>query len=135
MSNNFYFVIPGRPTGKARPRVTKWGTHNTETTVLYENLVKLKFQEAYKVNPVECPLKVDIYCYYGIPKGTSKIKTTAMLQVKIRPTVKPDVDNIAKIITDALNSVAYKDDKQIVELSVKKYYSDIEHVKVYIEEI
>lgn len=46
-----------------------------------------------------------------------------MLQGKILPTKKPDCDNIAKIICDALNGVAYKDDKQIVQLLVSKVYS------------
>lgn len=35
-------------------------------------------------------------------------------------TVKPDVDNIAKAVLDALNGVAYRDDSQVVSLSVLK---------------
>ena len=35
--------------------------------------------------------------------------------------VKPDVDNIAKAVLDALNGVAYDDDSQVVELTVKKW--------------
>lgn len=36
-------------------------------------------------------------------------------------TFKPDVDNIAKAVLDALGGVAYDDDKQVVELTVKKW--------------
>ena len=35
-------------------------------------------------------------------------------------TVRPDVDNIAKGVMDALNGVAYEDDSQVVSLSVLK---------------
>lgn len=57
-----------------------------------------------------------------------------MLQGKILPTKKPDCDNIAKIICDALNGVAYDDDKQIVALKVTKIYSDEPRVIVWISD-
>lgn len=52
----------------------------------------------------------------------------------LRPTVKPDCDNIAKNINDALNRIVYNDDKQIVSLTVNKFYSNDEYVKVNISE-
>ena len=58
-----------------------------------------------------------------------------MLLNNIRPTKKPDMDNILKIIADALNKVAYYDDKQIVECSIKKYYSNAPKVIVEIENL
>lgn len=47
-----------------------------------------------------------------------------MLDGEIRPTKKPDNDNIVKVVEDALNDVAYKDDKNIVDCVVQKYYSE-----------
>lgn len=58
-----------------------------------------------------------------------------MLANRIFPVKKPDCDNIAKIILDALNKIAYKDDSQVIELSVKKLYSEKAKVLVHIEEI
>ena len=53
----------------------------------------------------------------------------------LQPTLKPDTDNIAKIICDGLNGIAYKDDKQIVSLTVLKVWTDgIERVEVDISE-
>ncbi|WP_332834903.1 RusA family crossover junction endodeoxyribonuclease [Clostridium perfringens] len=47
-----------------------------------------------------------------------------------KPTKKPDVDNIAKIILDSLNGVAYKDDSQIVDIRIiKKYTEDDERIE------
>ena len=58
-----------------------------------------------------------------------------MLSGEIKPTKKPDADNIVKIICDALNNIAYKDDTQVVDLQVKKIYGGTEKVIVEIEEI
>ena len=54
-----------------------------------------------------------------------------MLKGDLRPIKKPDCDNIAKIILDALNGIAFHDDSQIVTLEVFKYYS--ERPKVYVD--
>lgn len=45
---------------------------------------------------------------------------------------KPDADNIAKIVLDGLNSIAYDDDNQITELIVKKIYGSKAYIKVKI---
>ena len=52
---------------------------------------------------------------------------------EIRPTVKPDFDNIGKLIADALNGVAYDDDKCIVDAQVRKFYSDNPRTEVILQ--
>lgn len=47
---------------------------------------------------------------------------------------KPDVDNIVKIVADALNGVAYHDDTQIVSVLAKKVYAASEGLDVIVEE-
>ena len=47
---------------------------------------------------------------------------------------KPDVDNIAKAVLDALNGVIWVDDKQVVELTVKKYYGTSNEIQIEIED-
>ena len=54
---------------------------------------------------------------------------------EILPCKAPDWDNIGKIVTDALNGLAYEDDKQIVDAHVIKLYSDQPRVEVELEEI
>ncbi len=71
--------------------------------------------------------------YYGIPKSTSKKKHKLMLFKAVRPTKKPDCDNLCKIYLDALNAVAYKDDVQVVDLQVRKFYSENPRVVVTIQ--
>ena len=68
-----------------------------------------------------------------IEPTASSIKTE---QVSTRKpyTKKPDADNLAKAILDALNGVAYPDDAQIVKLTVRKRYGEADMVHVLIEE-
>lgn len=53
----------------------------------------------------------------------------------IRPTKKPDLDNVIKIILDGLNGLAYGDDKQVVELKALKCYAKEPFVLIQIEEM
>jgi Holliday junction resolvase RusA-like endonuclease len=128
------FTIPGEPTGKGRPRVTKWGTHTPEKTVLYENLVKLCYQEQCG-KYTEKPLIAVLSVYYSIPKSTPKKYIKPMLDGEIRPCKKPDIDNICKVIFDALNGIAYKDDTQIFEVHAVKWYDETPRVEVEFMEV
>ena len=128
-------VIPGKPMGKARPRVTRKVTYTPKSTVDYQNLVKLCYMQQCDNIVLDGEIKANIIAYYPIPKNTSKKKRQAMLNEEIRPTKKPDLDNVAKIILDSLNKVAYKDDNQIVELKIEKYYSEVPRVELQLEEI
>lgn len=132
----FEFTIPGKPTGKGRPRFSRYGhTYTPEQTTNYENLVKVCFKQAYpraEPFPQKIELCADIKAYYPIPASTSKIKKQKMKDGVYKPTVKPDVDNVTKIILDSLNGIAYHDDAQIVVLRAEKLYSDEPHVDVMI---
>ena len=86
-------------------------------------------------------IHAEIDAYFLIPKARyrfhKKTNTTdldklglEMLENKVRPTKKPDCDNIAKIVLDALNGIAYYDDSQVVSLVVRKHYAETTHVKV-----
>lgn len=132
------FNIPGEPKGKGRPKFSRQGsfvkTYTPETTVNYENWVKICFQEA-KQEMLTGQLKADIKCYYDIPKSYSKKNRLSALNGKLRPTKKPDIDNVAKIILDSLNGLAYKDDKDIVECKIEKWFAEVARVEICIEEI
>lgn len=132
------FTVPGEPKGKGRPRFVKVGnytkTYTPVDTVSYENLVKLEYQSQCGHTKFEkgTMLGLIVTAYYAIPKSESKKKQKQMLDGDIRPTKKPDMDNIIKIIADSLNHIAYHDDSQIVSAEVNKYYSDNPRVEVVI---
>lgn len=77
-------------------------------------------------------MSLTITAYYKIPKSASKKKAYEMSSGKIVPTKKPDIDNIIKIVADALNGIAYYDDKQIISVYAKKAYSETPGVNVRI---
>lgn len=125
------FTVPGEPKGKARHRTTKTGhTYTPQTTVDYENWVKQCFLLANEKERLTGQIEAHIQAFFSIPKSASKTKREKMLSGEIRPTKKPDWDNIGKIVCDSLNDLAYKDDSHIVTGSVKKLYSDEPRVEV-----
>ena len=109
-------IIPGEPMGKARPRVTKQGIAFTpKKTVNYETLVQEIYAVVHGNKRLEGQIEAQIIAYFSIPKSASNKKRADMLSGKIRPTKKPDWDNIGKIICDSLNKLAYDDDSGIVD--------------------
>lgn len=82
--------------------------------------------------PFENAVRAEIKVFVPVPKSDSKKVQSLKLSGRIRPTQKPDADNIAKSVLDALNGLAYADDKQIVTLVVDKHYGEepCVHVKL-----
>ncbi len=136
---NCRFEIEGKIKGKGRPRFSNYGnfvkTYTPADTASYENLIKLQFRATCGKWYSELPLKMKITAIHGIVKSASKKDKLKMLNGELKPTKKPDADNIVKIICDALNNIAYKDDTQVVELEFKKLYGELEKVIVEIEEL
>lgn len=133
----YEFEIPGPVTGKGRPRINTYTcrAYTPNKTKEYEELAKQYFVLKYPRHiPIEGRVKVSIIAYFKIPKGTKKKNEELMLSGNISPTKKPDIDNIEKIILDAMNSLAFKDDNQITKLEIEKVYSEEEKVYVKIEE-
>ena len=129
------FEIPGEPQGKGRPRFNRKHAYTPQKTRDYESYVKYCFMAKYgNVEPIEGNVKATITAVYKIPKSTNNKNRELMLKGEIRPTKKVDADNIAKIVLDSLNGLAYIDDKQVVELSVRKWYGESQ-VIVEIEEV
>ena len=136
------FKVMGKIKGKQRPRVSTFGgfarAYTPKETIEYENLVRLSFLEQYpNIIPIDAkkPLKVVLRCFKAIPQTFPKWKKELALDRIIRPTVKPDLDNIAKSVLDGLNKVAFSDDSQIVDLHIESYYGSAECVIVSISEI
>ena len=115
-------TIPGPPVGKQRARICRTGHAFTPAkTVNYEALVKQTFAAKYPdFVPMSGPLRMILSSYIMPSKETTrKLKKGA----KIYPTIRPDISNVLKSIEDALNGLAYVDDKQIISVYAEKKYS------------
>lgn len=131
------FTIPGPPQGKGRPRVTVRGGHThgytPAKTAQYERAVRQAYNLSYcGADALTTPIELQITAYMPIPESWPRSKKAAALAEVIKPTVKPDGSNILKSIEDALNGLAYQDDKQIVKGTFKKLYGAWPHVDVEI---
>lgn len=131
------FLIPGAPKAKARPKVntkthkayTPKSTRDYEDTVKYSYLSAFQPQERFHIGSI----RVEMTAYYPIPTSWNKRKRLDALSGDIYPEVRPDADNCAKAVLDALNGIAYRDDASVVDLIVHKRYAEVGHVVVKIE--
>ncbi len=122
------FEVLGTPVGKSRPKFSTVNGHavayTPAKTANYETLVRLSYQQKYAgcIFEKNVPLMADITALFPIPKSASKKLQEKMLSGAVRPTKKPDCDNIIKAVLDALNGVAYYDDSQVVKICIRKRY-------------
>lgn len=133
-------VIPGEPVGKGRPRVGKRGKHvvmfTPEKTKSYEEMVKSEARSTMgSIDPLSGPVALSLELNFSVPASYPKGKSAKCLSGEVRPTKKPDLDNVVKAICDAFNEVVWVDDVQVVELQVSKRYSETPCVVARVEQI
>lgn len=95
MANKVHLIIPGEPVSKERPRAGRRGVYTPKKTVEAEALVQQAFRDSGAVK-----LEGNIVAYVTFYVGGSLLK---------------DLDNMEKLVFDALNKLAYDDDRQIRE--------------------
>ena len=130
------FEVMGQPKGKGRPRMARNGhVFTPKDTVMYENLVKTMYVSQVGNKFLEGAIKAEIIGFFPIPKSASKKKKAEMLEGKIEYTHKIDCDNLAKVILDSLNQIAFHDDSQVTQLYVRKKYAEEPKVVVTLTEL
>ena len=120
------FEVPGEPRGKGRPRFSRDGHAYTDSeTKAYEKKIVTYYRQSLGGFrwPDNAFVFVKVTAHYPIPKSATKAAKTAMEAGEWLPSRKPDIDNVLKIVLDALNGVAYKDDSRVVSVSASKIYS------------
>lgn len=120
MVKQISFKVPGRPVPKGRPRFVNGRTLTPKKTRQHEKVLKQIAALTYGGNaPMTGPVRLEVEAVFAKPKSWTKKKAVETHW----HTSTPDADNLAKI-TDALNGVVWKDDEQVCELVVRKFYSD-----------
>ena len=136
-----YFVVEGEIVGKGRPRVTMRGGYARAYTPKKTADCEQRIREAYSreySSPIwtnKEPLEMVINVYYEVPNSVSRKQRDQMLLGDIRPTKKPDADNLFKTCADALNNLAYGDDSQIVIARINKWYAEKAGAEITIREV
>lgn len=146
-------VVEGDPRGKGRPRFSTHGgfvkVYTDAATAEYEELIQIEvlrhigkqdliertrqikrasFIQAYKDfggQPIFTgPVRVEMEIYHPIRASWTKAKKATALAGHIAPTLKPDPDNVAKIWFDAFNDCMWKDDTQVIRMSVERSFAE-----------
>lgn len=133
------FIVNAEPRGKMRPKFsTKGGFargYQSKKDKEWENSIRKAFLNAGG-EKIDGFCSINIKATFRIPKSYSKKKKEQIINHN-EPFLKtPDVDNIMKSVLDALNGVAYDDDKQVVMAKCSKSYALDEnpHLEVLIYE-
>jgi Holliday junction resolvase RusA-like endonuclease len=129
----FEFFVPGDCVPWARAGGGKTGHRFTPVKQRdYMAALKLFCQRAmHGAQPLDGPVDLKVEARYPWPKSMTRKKRE--LPGAYWRTGRPDFDNLAKIVGDALNNIAWLDDAQIAFASVSKVYSDIPGLKVGVE--
>ena len=127
------FKIVGEIQTKQRPRARIRGNfaqvYTPKETVYYENYIKSEYQRQVNKWFGNEPLSIKIDCRFKAPKEVARL---LKLGYNIICDNQKDCDNLAKIICDGLNGIAYTDDRQIINLEVSKSY-DLESEYVIVQ--
>lgn len=113
MSTTF-FIIPGQPVSWKRARVCGKRFFREAKQARHQGAIVNAWYEAGAISFGSAPLRVEILFFFEKPKSN---KTRF-------PTHRNDADNLAKEVLDALNAHAFDDDGQVVELFVRKEWSE-----------
>lgn len=103
---------------------TQW----TRSGIAYDPSKKDKERIQWQIRPtapqtpLAQPVELTLVFFFPIPKGTSKALRTQMLNRVILPAKRPDLDNLAYLVTNALKGIVYDDDSRVCALLCYKFY-------------
>ena len=137
MKNKIKFTVLGEPVAQGRPRATTINgqvrMYDPKKSNDFKKYVRLVASKYAPKQLLEGPLSMTVIVYRPSLKSFSKKKAREAEDGLLRPITKPDVDNYVKGVKDALKQVIWKDDSQVVDLRVSKYYSEKPRIEVEIE--
>lgn len=129
MSGPVTVVLLGEPVAWARARGGPSGTQHFTPPKQRNTMAALRIaaQQAMREHEeavFDVPLRMDLRAEFPIPKSMTKRDRPLALVGAIRPGKRPDIDNLYKIVADALNTIVFRDDALIVDAALHKFYSE-----------
>jgi len=135
------FSVPLIPRGQGRPRFARIGagvrTYSPRDTVRYQQEFIVLAAAFAPTRPLEGPLSVRLLFGLPIPRSRAAWWREAAMSGAVHPCGRPDIDNLAKAVLDALNDSGrwWRDDAQVTTLTVTKCYSETPGTEVTIDVI
>ena len=120
----WHFFVRGQPItqGSMRAFVVKGRPIITSANRNLKNWRTLVALQAQTEATVECPLDgpISMTLEFYMPRPKSLKKKGMEYPIRAR---SGDIDKLSRAVLDSLTNVFYKDDSQVVDLSVKKYWA------------
>lgn len=128
------FEVPGKVRGKGRPRFMRNGhTYTDKNTTAYEKLIQASYLKSTSYISQKS-VRISMYVCFAPNKTDTKKNKVIKLKNSLWPSKKPDVDNVVKVVLDALNKVAYSDDTQVNEIHVIRHWCEEEKLVICLSE-
>lgn len=134
----YHFTIKGNPKAKQSVRFTKTG-HKYQPKELIQEEKNIRSQIIEQLPPnfelLKNAIKLEVVFYFPPLKTfNKKIMNDIEKGLPVPKTTKPDLDNLEKMVLDAMQGVVYLNDSQIYYKSSQKYYSNTPQINITIEE-
>ena len=120
----FQFVVHGDPIPQKQTRFTTVGgfPRTYDPSKKDKERIQWQIRPFAPEKPLDGPVELTIVFFLPIPKHVSKSLRLQMINRVILPDKKPDEDNLAYLITNALKEIVYDDDKRVCAKHVYKFY-------------
>jgi Holliday junction resolvase RusA-like endonuclease len=125
VQESIQFYIKQKIRGKAAPARSFAYGHTYNPSEKYMNKWRKEASVYFReeLSEYEGPVEIEMDCFFKRPeKHISR-------QMKVKPSAplfclkKPDCDNINKFVLDCVSGVGFRDDKQVVRLSTRKFWA------------
>lgn len=137
MQRSFVYYGQIRGQGRPRTRVMKTGkgyaaiVYKDEKDREYEYMIACAYQVKHQsVEPISGAFGIQIKAIVEPPKSATQKRRSQMLLGYVKPTVKPDLDNVCKAVLDSLNGVAFTDDRNCTNITATKTYGEEERLEI-----
>ena len=139
---DYILTVLGLPTAQGRPRARNAGKfvqiYDDPKSRKAKDSLAAVVQDHAPMELIDCPLQVDLYFYmprpaghYGTGKNAGKLKSTS----PTNHTKRPDIDNLRKLVMDALTGIFWRDDSLVCEGHTRKIYSDKPRTEIAIKKL
>lgn len=119
----FIFELPGVPKVQKQTRFARGKFY--DPSYIDKHQIRWQVAPYAPENQLLGPMAMDMTFFMPIPKGITRAERNRMINGTTRPNKRPDFDNLAYIITNALKGLIYRDDGQVVDCSIHKYYAEV----------
>ncbi len=137
-------IVPGKIVPQQRPKFARHGdfiqTYDPKPCRDYKRMVQLFANQAVAkqrgFKPYDKAVEVVLWFFLEIPYSYSDTDRLDAANGRIRPISRPDLDNMAKGVLDAVKGILWTDDSLIVTMHIKKFYTaGKERVELYVKGI